>query len=145
MAGEKQSGFTTLEKLNINIISSQAIYYKNFAITKDSYACDSDWDAVVQQIFGNEYRVADWNDLKAYYSSTGNILELLDGLGMTNYKDNAFVTCNGQRIWSSGRYYFIERHNHNLPSYFLAHDNIDNYAVSLDSWNITTKILAIRK
>ena len=32
------------------------------------------------------------------------------------------------------RHYYISRHDGNKPAHYLAHDNIDNYTISLGSW-----------
>ena len=120
-------------------------YYGNFAITELKYDDDSDWDQKITEIFGSGYRVADWNDLKAYYNNGGNLLSLYDGLGLTDYGASAYVTRNGDPSYSSTRYYFASRHEGTKPSSYLAHDNIESYTLSLGSWYGTNKIMAIKK
>ena len=120
-------------------------YYGDFAVTELKYDDDSDWDQKILEIFGSGYRVADWNDLKAYYNNGGNVLSLYDGLGLSKYGASAYVTKDGDPSYSSTRYYFASRHEGNLPSSYLAHDNIGNYTLSLGSWYGTNKILAIKK
>lgn len=116
-----------------------------FGVTELTYEPTADWDQVVQDVFGAEYRVADWNDLVKYYNDGGDMLALFDGLGLTEYLlGKAFVTRNGQRIYSGDRYYFAQRHEHNKPDNFLAHENIDNYLISLGSWWNPKKIMVFR-
>jgi len=43
------------------------------------------------------------------------------------------------------RDYYATRHEHNKPAGYLAHDNIDNYLISLGSWSGSRKIMASRK
>lgn len=114
-------------------------------ITYGTYEDDSDWDEIVYGIFGPQYRVADWNDLKKYNEKDGDLLKLFDELGLTEYGNSAFITRNGEKKYSSSRYYFATRHEHNIPGSYLAHENIDNYLISLGSWNTKMRILVKRK
>jgi len=125
--------------------SDNKIKFNNFGITKLSYNDDSDWDAEVQNVFGSEYRVADWNDLKAYYNNGGDLLNLFDNLGLTEYDDFAFVTRDGDKRYSSTRYYFASRHEGHLLAGYLAHENLGNYTISLGSWHKTAQIMVIKK
>jgi len=119
--------------------------FENFAITNDVLPYNSDWNQVINEIFGSTYRVCDWNDLEEYYNNGGDLLALFDGLGLTEYRSGASVTRNGNPSYSSTRSYFASRHEHNKPSNYLAHDNIDNYLISLGSWYGNRKIIAIKK
>ena len=120
------------------------VSYGNFAVTTEKYEYNGNWTQIVDNL-NSEYRVADWEDLKDFYNSGGDLLDLFDGLGLTEYGDTAFVTRSGDQFYSSDRAYFATRHEHNLPSYYLAHDNIDNYLISLGSWYSKQKILMIKK
>ena len=120
------------------------IIYGDFGVTETTYADSSDWEQVVADIFGSDYRVADWNDLVTFYDNGGDLLELYDGLGMTEYQNAAFVTLAGVSNYSATRFYYAERHEHNLPLGFLAHENIDDYLISLGSWHGNWKILAVK-
>ena len=134
--------------LNTSSGNKDYILYGNFGITKESYEADSNWDQIVQNTFGSGYRVADWNDLVQYYNTYGEdaFIQLLDGLQLSKYKSTAWLKYNGQRKQNDYRYYFLERHNHNVPSYFLVFATIDNHLVDLGSWNgISMGILAIKK
>ena len=122
------------------------IYYGDFGITEFTYEDQSDWDQIVQNVFGSDYRVADWNDLNTFFNEGGNLLGLFDGIGLTDYDDCAFIKRNGDSSYSGTRYYFASRHEHNLPSdyTYLVHEHIDNYLISLGSWHTTKKIIAVK-
>ena len=128
-------------------INSTGKFYGDFAITDLAYEDDYDWDEAIQAELGDNYRVADWNDLKDYHNSGGDILALFDGIGITEYDSAAFVTRDGDKSYSSTRYYFASRHEGQLPTTYsyLAHDNIGNYLISLGSWYTTMKIIAIKR
>ncbi len=125
--------------------SKGGILFEDFGITDSIFAYDSDWDAICDSIFGLNYRVADWNDLKGYYNNGGDLLYLFDGLGLTEYRDGASVKRDGNQFYSGSRSYFASRHEHKLPSGWLAHDNIDNYLISLGSWYHKRKIMVHKK
>lgn len=116
-----------------------------FALTTSVYAPESDLDQIINDLLGDGYRVADWNDLVAYYEAGGDFTTLLDELGVS-WGDFGFVKRNGSREYSSTRYYYASRHNHVLPDTYtyLEHDSIDNHLVSLGSWHSNVGILAIK-
>ena len=116
-----------------------------FALTTSVYAPESDLDQIINDLLGDGYRVADWNDLVAYYEAGGDFTTLLDELGVS-WGDFGFVKRNGSREYSSTRYYYASRHNHVLPDTYtyLEHDSIDNHLVSLGSWHSNMGILAIK-
>ncbi len=135
-------GDTSKEKNKIGI------HYQDFAITEPVYdPMNTDWDSVIKESFGTNYRVADWNDLeKFYYEKDGDLLVLFSSLNLKNYRDGVALTRNGEKKWSSSRYYYASRHEHNPPSSFLIHDEIDNFLISLGSWDFDSiKILAVKK
>ena len=104
----------------------------------DEYG-DHDRECKLQ--LGGEYRLADWNDLTEYYAAGGSIPELISGL---NWKEETTtdvgvrfprVSKDGNERWGGGRrHYFVSRHDHVRPGYFLVHNHIDNYHLSLGSW-----------
>ena len=107
-------------------------------------------DAECRSRLGNNYRLADWNDLTSWVSDGGSIAELIAGLHLKKEGATASiyphdgaevdgghprVSYNGNELWNNGRrHFFISRHDHVLPGYFLAHTHIDNYHISLGSW-----------
>jgi uncharacterized repeat protein (TIGR02543 family) len=122
----------------------EAVLHDGFGVTGVVVSGNDDWDAAVQDAFGPDYRVADWGDLVAYHDAGGDLLALYDGLGLTDYRAGAFVTSAGDKTYSSTRYYFAERHEHNRPGSFLVHGHIDNYLVSLGSWSSSKRVLSVR-
>ena len=108
--------------------------YDGFAISESKISYGSDYKQVCKNEFGSEWEIADWEDLKTYYSNGGNLNDLVEGIGFDE-KINAWVTRNGDQSYSSDRDYFASFHNYNKPSGYLAHDNIDNYFLSLGSWD----------
>ncbi len=117
----------------------------NFKITSATHQYNANWDAVVTNEFGSDYRVADWNDLVNFYNSGGNLLGLFDALGLTGYGNSASLYWNGKQFNSETRAYFASRHEHNKPPTYLAHQNINNYQISLGSWDGARKIMVIKK
>ncbi len=116
-----------------------------FALTVEHFAHDADWSSIVNNLMGEGYRVADWNDLVAYHAKGHDLLEMLDGLGVRERGGIGSVTRNGDRRWRGNRFFFASRHDHNRPGNYLAHSNIDNHLVSLGSWWGERRILAIRE
>ena len=119
---------------------------EDFAITEAKYPEDANWDQVVLDTFGEEYRVADWQDLMAYYCAGGDVLALFDSLGLTDYRPRAFVTRDGSRRRTSTRYYYVVRHENNPPDNWFRYevDDISDHMVSLGSWHtLQLPILAV--
>ena len=131
------------EMFTVNI-SPPIIYFDNFGVTTDVYDYTQNWDDFIAPIVEPGYRVAEWSDLVDYYNDGGDLLTLFDGLGLTEYKNSASIKRNGQQHYSSTRGYFVSRHEHNLPSGYLAHENIDNYLLSLGSWSGNRKIMVYK-
>ena len=121
------------------------ITFEEFGVTVDTFKDTGDWEKIVEDLFGAEYRVADWDDLQSYYSDGKDLIRLFDGLGLTKYNAHVFVTRDGEKSYTSQRTYFASRHVHDKPGSYLAHDDIDNYLISLGSWNGSRRILAIKK
>jgi len=128
--------------------SGKGIKYGDFAITSQTYAENSDWDKIVEDVFGSDYRVADWKDFKDYYSNSkeGDLNRLLDGLAVQEGSNpDGFVYYSGDIPYLPSKC-FIARHNHNKPPGFVAPDNIDNHLLSLGTWRVNRKrILAVKK
>ena len=98
-------------------------------------------DLECRSLSGGDYRLADWNDLKDYHSSGGSIDALIAGLDWKDEKTSDVgvrhprVSRDGSERYNGGRrHYFVSRHDHVPPSYFLVHDDIENYHLSLGSW-----------
>ena len=114
--------------------------FQNFHVIDVELDEYGDHDRECRTRLGSKYRLADWNDLKDYYTSGGPIPELIAGL---NWKDentpdvgvrHPRVARNGEVRFGSRRHYFVARHDHAPPGYFLVHDDLDDYHLSLGSW-----------
>jgi len=116
-------------------------YFEQFGITTQSYNYDINWDSIVSAITKDGYRVAEWQDLVNYFNNNKDILILFDSLNMTDYGASVSLKYNEKQFYSSSRSYFATRHEHNKPSSYQAHANIDNYLISLGSWYGSRQIL----
>ena len=84
--------------------------------------------ASIRQEFGEDWVVADWNDLKSLWSLHQAELKEFFPFG-------ARVNVDGNAQWgSSGRWYFVEDHGGSKPANFLAHDELGGHELSLGSW-----------
>jgi len=115
-----------------------------FKTTTQKYPETDDLEKRVREKFGSEYRLADWNDLKKY---DGGIPKLIQSLGgESNLKGGLLLTWNGKHFYGSSRHYFLALHHHKKPGYFLAHDHLYNYYLSLGSWyGLRMRLLAIKR
>jgi len=116
----------------------------NFAVTQYDYGYRQNWQHAINNELGNEYRVADWNDLIAYYESGGNLSTLFRSLGISE-RESVFVTRNGASHFSNNRAYFASFHRHNRPPNYLDHDGLNRNEISLGSWDGNRRILVIRR
>jgi len=124
----------------VGSLSDLSRSYKNFKITANKYAMDAGAsDAGCKSEFGNSYALADWTDIKAFYNDEGNLTNFFNGLKIvapgTEGDSSYNVSYNGKELYSSDRHYFISRHDHNKPSNYLVHSEINNYELSLGSWH----------
>ena len=124
--------------------------FEHFQVIWSSINEYGDHDAECKSRLGNHYRLTDWTDLTSWVSGGGSVTALIAGLKLTKEGDPASiyphdgsdingglpkVSLSGNERWNNGRrHFFISRHDHVLPRYFLAHDDIDNYHISLGSW-----------
>ena len=142
--GDDDNSYDNNTSTNDDNNSDTGKTFGDFGITLETYEDSSSWDQVVNDVFGSGYRVADWNDLVAFYNAGGDLLALYDGLGLTAVGNSAFVERSGDPSYSTDRYYFASRHEHNKPESYLAHENIDNYLISLGSWSGSRKIMSVK-
>jgi len=105
-----------------------------FQRTASGHSWDTaDFDAVCSEAFGEEYRMADWNEIEAYISAN-TIDDFYEMTGMADYRSNGWVSRGGQGLQTSGRHYFIERHDGTVPSGWSVFDYIGNHDLDLGSW-----------
>ena len=102
-----------------------------------------DHDAECRAQLGSGFRLADWNDIVSYYEGGGSLSAFTTRLKMVPAGEqpepgelgNGYrISRDGNAIDSGRRHYFVARHDHNKPSFFLDHANLDNHHVSLGSW-----------
>jgi len=130
--------------LMITGCEKEPLEISDFAVTQSLHDYKTDWKQIVRDEFGDDYTVADWKDLVRFHEKGGDLLELFDNLGLAKGVD-VTIYYKGVRNYSAERGYYATRHEHDKPSDYLAHDNIDNYLISLGSWSGSRKIMAIKK
>ncbi|TWI71693.1 pre-peptidase [Desulfobotulus alkaliphilus] len=110
-----------------------------FMATINKYNETEDNNQACKNEFGSAYRLADWNDVVAYYDSGKSMDVFFDRLAMpspeSDDRRSLNVSRNGHVLYGSRRHYFITRHDHNLPGHYLSHANIDNHLIDLGSWD----------
>jgi len=111
-----------------------------FALSKSSYSSiNLDLERTLQADLGDDFRTADWDDLKAYVAAGGDI-QALKGL------EGSMLLRNGKAKYSGSRQYYIDwsdRDGDTPYDSFLSHDNIGQ--MHLGSWQVDLPILAVRK
>ena len=121
------------------------VSYQKFHVVAHNLDETGDLKAECENQLGPGLRLADWNDILAYSRVGGSmadfIAELKIPLEYGNPGDMEAIPNTGYRIsrngklrWRGDRHYFFARHDHVKRADFLAHDNIDNYLLSLGSW-----------
>ena len=105
----------------------------NFLLTTAAYADTADFNAACRAEFGATAHLADWTELEAYFVGGGNMSALMADAFPAN-GSVARVMNAGATMWSSTRYYFVQRHDHVVPPSFAVHDNIDTNLLDLGSW-----------
>ena len=115
----------------------------DFRITSSRHHQKEDLDKVVMEEFGDEYRLADWNDIRSLQANLG---EWADAVGITEGEAGSLLISNdGYRIWL-GRQFYLSRFNHNKPKQYLAHDNIEKNLLCLGSWyEVDLYVLAVKR
>lgn len=114
-------------------IIKEEITCGNFVVTDGSYNSTDNFNQICKNIYGANFRQADWNDFLNYSGSNTELVECLN----LEQKRHSWVTKDGVGIWSGNRVYFLSYYNHNVPSYYLVHADIDNDFFVLGSWYST--------
>lgn len=115
-----------------NSISSEQVWQ----LTTDQYRFDADHRAICQEEFGDDYEVAEWNDL-----SRQNLDDFFNAVGATDRGDIGFMTREGEQFHNSSRSYLVARHNGDVPTGWLDHDDIDDNRASLGSWYSSRQVV----
>lgn len=118
--------------------------FRKFHVIAHDLSEAGDHDAECRTQLGRGFRLADWNDIVSYHEDGGSLTDFIAGLKMAppgrapmppDELGNGYrISRDGRPIWSGRRHYFVARHDHDRPSFFLAHAHIDNYHLSLGSW-----------
>ena len=112
-----------------------------FKVTVGEYSETADLDQAIKNEYGDDYRLADWNDVLAY---SNDIQSWASSIGM-EHGDSYLISRDGNCFWSGRRHYFMTRHDHNCPGSFLVHDDIENHFIDLGSWyNLEMHVLCIK-
>lgn len=123
---------------------TQSTHTEEFLVSTKKYKLPGRSSSVGYQAcleeYGNQYRIADWIDIKNAYIKKDK-LSLHKQFVKLGFKhennskgENLAVSRRGNELYTSSRHYYISYHNHNRPGHYLAHDNLNNYEVSLGSW-----------
>ena len=126
-----------------NSVIGRSYHVADFKITTGTYNEKEDLDQIIRSEFGDQYRLADWNDLLTFRTT---IEAWADSLGLAEGEGKSLLISNdGYRIWL-GRQYYISRFNHKKPGNFLAHDSMDDECICLGSWSgLKNRVLAVRR
>ena len=121
------------------------VSYQKFHVVAHNLDETEDLKAECEAYLSAGVRLADWNDILAYYDAGGSMADFITELripleygdpgDMEAIPNTAYrISRNGELRWQGDRHYFFARHDHVKRADFLAHDNIDNYLLSLGSW-----------
>ena len=122
-----------------------AASYQNFHVITHDLDETGDLKAECKAQLGEGVRLADWNDILAYYREGGSLEDFIEALEIpleyvtpedTDPLPNTYyrVSMNGELRWEGDRHYFFTRHDHTKRAGFLSHNDIDNYHLTLGSW-----------
>ena len=125
---------------------------------------NGDLNELCKTELGEDFRIADWNDIVAFYHDGGSLDNFIAGLKMAERKEMALpemgfpiqidtshitempkevpdaiadeyrISKDGELRWQIDRHYFVGRHEHIKPPGFLDHDHVNNYQLTLGSW-----------
>ena len=118
--------------------------YGNFHVVAHDLDETGDLKTACKDELGIGVRLADWNDILAYYRDGGSLEDFIKALEIpleyVNPNDEepipntAYrISMNGELRWR-GRHYFVARHDHTKRVGFLSHNDIDNFRLTLGSW-----------
>lgn len=117
-----------------------------FEVSSERYSTQADYDAEIDRIFGSDYTLADWRDVKARYAREGG--DFLRAAGLSVSGDDgprtAALTVDGDRYHRGGRrQYFLAWGK--VPSSFLVHERavFDGVPLNLGSWTNDRHLLAV--
>jgi hypothetical protein len=103
-----------------------------FALTSGRYSEKDDIAEGVIREFGDDARLADWNEIARWHGNDAGAFA--DELGIITNSTNAYVQRAGKRYVDEKRQYFINRFDGKKPDYFLAHAELGGMTLALGSW-----------
>ena len=147
--GESEAEEPDLPDDGDGLASGALASYRDFHVIAHDLDETENHDAACKGQLGSSVRLADWNDIVAYYNGGGSLPSFSEGLKLGVYGEALAagelageyrLSANGASIWPDwqahglDRHYFLARHDHSRPDYFLAHADLDNHHLSLGSW-----------
>lgn len=138
--------------------------FQNFHLIAHDLDENGDLNALCKTELGEDFRIADWNDIVVFYNDGGSLDDFIAGLRMAEREESAVpetgfpiqidtsnvtempkevpdaiadeyrISKDGEPRWQIDRHYFVGRHEHIKPPGFLDHDHINNYQLTLGSW-----------
>lgn len=118
-----------------------------FKQTINKYSETDNLEQAVISELGSDYIIADWDDIVSYCQSHSPE-QFISNLNWQIGEENSLlVVWKNQHFYNnSARHFFISRFDHDKPTHYLAHDNIDNHHIDLGSWyGLKMKILCVKK
>jgi PKD repeat protein len=120
---------------------------QDFKVTTGSYDETQDNNQACISEFGDSYQIADWNDVVNYHSTYSSMDDFFTAVSMLSPGQEGArslqVSKDRSELYSSSRHYFITRHDHSKPGYYLSHANIDDHLIDLGSWNGARPVLCL--
>ena len=119
--------------------------YQNFHVIEHDLDETENLNTECKEQLGEGVRLADWNDIHAYYREGGSIEDFIEALKIpleyenpedmdpipnTSYR----ISRNGELRFHGNRHFFFARHDHKKRADFLPHSNINDYHLTLGSW-----------
>lgn len=134
-----QQGWNT-DWVNIAVIPTMPRFADYFTWTEKDVDPAQAAEAVQNQL-GDEWRVADWNDLRAAYATYADEMRsAFEGEGYIH------ITRGGKSQWgATEQYYVVGDHNGSKPGFFQSLDQLGGHELSLGSWFGNYKVLAVRR
>jgi hypothetical protein len=108
----------------------------DYRVTEQKFPVGEDYEAVIDDVFGEQAFLADWDTISARYAAEGG--EFLRDAGLTPRDEDGVnggaITQDGERFWSGDRHYSFTWGE--VGSYYLSHDNVsyEGVPLHLGSW-----------
>jgi hypothetical protein len=115
-----------------------------FSLTTKLYHETDDFTLACSHKFGTQWRTADWNDFLLRSQAGNSIPDIISTLALV--KNTPYLLLYDNEGWyTKQRHYFLEFHDHVLPSGWLSFANIDDHYIDLGSWyGMDAQVLCIK-